>query len=109
MTHSVIIGGTKGLGRVVARQLAKRGDVVSVLGRNGIPAVDLEHGSIHSYQADITDERALLPVLDKAVANGGKLSYCVFLQRYRGTDDPWFGELQTTLTATKVILDHLVP
>ena len=51
MTHSVIIGGTRGLGRVVTRQLAARGDVVSVVGRTELPAEDMGAGKIKSYKA----------------------------------------------------------
>ena len=32
MAHSIVIGGTRGLGRVTSRQLAARGDIVSVIG-----------------------------------------------------------------------------
>ena len=56
MTHSIIIGGTKGLGRVVARQMAARGDVVSVVGRTELPEEDLGAGKIYSYKADINDD-----------------------------------------------------
>jgi len=108
MTHSLIIGGTRGLGRVVARQLAARGDVVSVLGRSEVPAGDLEAGQIHSYRADINDKGNMSATLDELVRANGKLNYCVFLQRYRGKDDDWAGEFQTTLTATKNIVEHLV-
>jgi len=107
MTHSLVIGGTKGLGRVVARQLAQRGDTVSVLGRSELAAEDLKAGRIRSFRADINDKDAVTPALDEIVEANGALNYCVFLQRYRGKDDDWAGELQTTLTATKNIVDHI--
>ena len=109
MTHSIIIGGTRGLGRVVTRQLAERGDVVSGVGRTEVPAEDLKSGKIHSYKADIDDNDSIRSTLDKIVKENGKVNYCVFLQRYRGKGDDWMGELQTTLTATKTIVEHLAP
>jgi len=109
MTHSVVIGGTKGLGRVVARLLAKRGDKVSVLGRNVVSPSDLASENITSYAVDIADKTALFPALQKMVEEQGKVNYCIFLQRYRGTSDPWEGEFNTTLTATRNIVDHLIP
>lgn len=109
MTHSIIIGGTKGLGRVVARQMAARGDVVSVIGRTELSAEDLKIGKIHSYKADINNNDATRSILDDLVRENGKVNYCVFLQRYRGKGDDWMGEFQTTLTATKNIIEHLEP
>jgi NAD(P)-dependent dehydrogenase (short-subunit alcohol dehydrogenase family) len=109
MTHSIVVGGTKGLGRVVARQFAARGDVVSVIGRTELPAGDFVAGNIHGYQADINDHESIRSTLDELVKENGRVNYCVFLQRYRGEGDDWEGEFQTTLTATKSIIEYLVP
>jgi NAD(P)-dependent dehydrogenase (short-subunit alcohol dehydrogenase family) len=109
MAHSVVIGGTRGLGRVTTRQLAARGDIVSVIGRTEVSAEDLKAGNIHSYQADIDDNESIRSTLDEVVKTNGKANYCVFLQRYRGKGDNWMGEFQTTLTATKNIVEQLVP
>ncbi|MBP6917379.1 MAG: SDR family oxidoreductase [Legionellaceae bacterium] len=109
MVHSIIFGGTKGLGRVVARQFAERGDKVSIVGRSQIPVADLMAGDIQCFTADITEPTSLLSTLDEIVSTRGKINYGVFLQRYRGKEDDWQGELQTTLTATKNAVEHLVP
>jgi NAD(P)-dependent dehydrogenase (short-subunit alcohol dehydrogenase family) len=109
MTHSIVIGGTRGLGRVVARQMAARGDVVSVVGRTEVPEEDLKVGVINSYKADVDDADNIYSTLDDLVKKSGKVNYCVFLQRYRGKGDDWAGEFQTTLTATKKIVEHLTP
>lgn len=109
MVHSIIFGGTKGLGRVVVRQLAERGDKVSVLGRSQIPESDLKAGDIQCFSADINDPASLLSTLDTIVSTRGPVNYSVFLQRYRGKEDDWQGELQTTLTATKNAVEHLLP
>ena len=109
MTHSLLIGGTKGLGRVVARQLAQRGDSVSVFGRSEIPFDDRSAGIIDSYKLDINDSRAVAEGLKEIIGKRGSLNYCVFLQRYRGKGDDWAGEIQTTMTATKSIVEIIVP
>jgi NAD(P)-dependent dehydrogenase (short-subunit alcohol dehydrogenase family) len=109
MVHSIVIGGTKGLGRVVVRQLASRGDKVTVLGRSDVNDADLAAGDIKSIKCDITTKESLGSALDSAVKERGEVNYVVFLQRYRGKDNDWDGEYQTTLTATKNIVDHLVP
>lgn len=107
MTHSLIVGGTRGLGRVVARQLAVRGDFVSVIGRSDVASDDLRAGRIHGYRADVNDRGAMTAALDGLIQVHGKLNYCVFLQRYRGKGDGWAGELETTLTATKNVVDQI--
>ncbi len=109
MSHSLVIGGTKGLGRVVARKFAGRGDKVSILGRNPSPPSDLESGNVKSFTADISQKEMLLRSLQNVVEAQGKISYCVFLQRYRGQSDDWEGEFHTTLTATRNVVDFLVP
>ena len=79
MAHSIIIGGTKGLGRVVTRLLAERGDVVSVVGRSELSPEDLKAGNIHSYKADIDDDKVICSTLDDLLKEHGKINYCVFL------------------------------
>jgi NAD(P)-dependent dehydrogenase (short-subunit alcohol dehydrogenase family) len=106
--HSIVIGGTRGLGRVVGRRLAERG-AVSLIGRRPPPAADLEVAGIRSWVADILEPDALARVLDEALAAAGAPSYVVFCQRYRGEQDPWRGELEATLTATKSALERLAP
>lgn len=109
MVHSLVIGGTKGLGRVIGRKLAARGDKVSILGRNNSPASDLESGDVKSFTADISNKEALFTALENIVTAQGKVNYCVFLQRYRGDSDHWEGEFSTTLTATRNSIDYLIP
>lgn len=109
MVHSIVVGGTKGLGRVVARLFAARGDTVSVIGRNSLQDADLEYGSIKSFCVDIVDLENIFKVLEEIVREQGKLNYCVFLQRYRGSEDQWQGEFDTSVTATKNIIDFLIP
>jgi NAD(P)-dependent dehydrogenase (short-subunit alcohol dehydrogenase family) len=56
---------------------------------------------------DLTDKERLDAVLAEIVSKNGKLSNLVFLQRYRGKHDDWNGEIETTLTATKYIVEQL--
>lgn len=107
MTHSIIVGGTRGLGRVVARILAVRGDVVSVIGRTNTRAASERR--VRFYVADVRDSAATRAALDRLLKDGGKVNYCVFLQRYRDAGDEWDGEFHTTLTATRNIIEHIVP
>lgn len=106
MTHSIIIGGSKGLGRVLARQLAARGDAVSVVSRSEPPAAECAEG-VSYFQADIADAQATRAALDAAVQKNGGPSYLVFCQRYRGKEDAWAGEIDVSLTASKRVVEYL--
>lgn len=107
MNHSLVIGGTRGLGKVVARRLARRGDMVSVIARSEGSQDALSGETIRYFPADITDFPSVQTVLQQLVLESGPVNYGVFLQRYRGADDDWAGEIETTLTATRQIIDAI--
>lgn len=78
---AVILGGTKGMGRAVARQLASRGDALFLLGRN---ANDLERSAadcsarspdgtaVGHAPCDLADPESFEPALERAAeALGG--------------------------------------
>ena len=106
MTHSIVFGGTKGLGRVLARQFAERGDKVSVISRSLPPKADQADG-VGYFAADIADRVATLAALDQAIKAHGEPNYLVFCQRYRGKDDAWAGEIDVSLTASKCVVEAL--
>ena len=107
MAHTLVVGGTRGLGRVVARLAAEGGQLVSVIGRREPPESDTKAGDVRHWIADIEDRAALMNALDAIVAERGKLTYLVFCQRYRGSGDPWTGEINVTLGITKTITEHM--
>jgi NAD(P)-dependent dehydrogenase (short-subunit alcohol dehydrogenase family) len=106
--HSVLIGGTRGVGRELALLFAAEGQTVTVVGRRPPPlAGGPDAGRIHALIGDAGRSTELLERLRKEIACRGKLSSLVFLQRYRGDGDAWAGELNVTLTATRVLLEGL--
>jgi NAD(P)-dependent dehydrogenase (short-subunit alcohol dehydrogenase family) len=106
--HTLIIGGTRGLGREVARMLAGREHVVSVIGRHAASSADRAISGVHDFRADLLDIDAALDTARSAVAENGPLRYLIFCQRYRGEDDDWSGEVQVTLNATRRLVEGLV-
>lgn len=54
------------------------------------------------------DPDRLRTALVEIVGKNGKLNNLIFCQRYRGDGDDWAGEIETTLTATKTIIDSLI-
>ena len=106
--HSVIIGGTKGVGRELAVLFAAAGQFVTAVGRTpGAFDASFEN-RIDGLPGNVEMTDELLTALMRQIEKRGKLSCLVFLQRYRGNGDPWEGELAVTLTATKRLFEGLV-
>jgi NAD(P)-dependent dehydrogenase (short-subunit alcohol dehydrogenase family) len=108
--HTIIVGGTKGVGRELALILAGEGQVVTAVGRTpgAFPAFD-SGGEVLGFAGDVESPDALLSSLQEHAAKVGPLSSLVFLQRYRGKGDSWAGEMTVAMTATKVLIEGLVP
>ena len=106
MTHVIIIGGSKGLGREIAKQMSRAGMTVSVFSRT--PS-DQSDPNIHHYAVDLADSAARRETLTKAVTAHGQLDSLVFCQRFRGQVDTWAGELEVGLTATKDLIEAAAP
>jgi NAD(P)-dependent dehydrogenase (short-subunit alcohol dehydrogenase family) len=110
MKHSIIIGGTKGVGRELALHFANAGQYVTAVGRNpGEFPVAAGSGTVEGFTGSADEPETLLAALRRQVEKRGGLSSLVFLQRYRGSGDSWTGEFAVALTATKTLLEGLVP
>lgn len=104
--HSLVAGGTRGIGLVLAELLVKNGHHVSILGRRA-PEKKLPKG-MRFWQADLTKEKALHKTLLKIVQWGGKLSRLVCLQRFKALKQKaWEEEIAISLTATRFLIDSL--
>jgi len=103
-SHTLVVGGTKGIGRAIARRLANDGQAVSVIGRSQ-PADDADELAVKSWTADVADLPHLRTTLSQIVRTQGPLSAAVLLQRYRGGGDDWAGEIGTSLTATRELIE----
>jgi NAD(P)-dependent dehydrogenase (short-subunit alcohol dehydrogenase family) len=106
--HVLIVGGTKGAGRVAADAFAGEGCAVSVMSRSLPEKSKARTPRIKYWQADVLDERGVKCVLTEIIKQRGEISALVFFQRFRGEGDPWTGELITSLTATKQLIETLV-
>jgi NAD(P)-dependent dehydrogenase (short-subunit alcohol dehydrogenase family) len=107
MPHTLVIGGTRGLGRIVARFAAEAGQLVSVIGRREPADEDRKLDTVRHWVVDAQDHGALASTLNLILAQRGKLSYLVFCQRYRGSGDSWAGEIGITLDFTKSVIEHV--
>ncbi|MBY0548467.1 MAG: SDR family oxidoreductase [Candidatus Obscuribacterales bacterium] len=107
--HTVIIGGSSGLGRVVANSFLRQGHVVSVVGsRSGDEVVSLESPAHRYFQVDLSDEKLLTTNLSKVLSPMSSVNNLIFTQRYRGPlAASWSGEFETSVSATRSVIDFL--
>lgn len=103
--HTLIIGGTRGGGRALARLLAGRGERVTVVGRRPVTGAELGHPAIATIAADISDPAALPGLLAAAEAGQGQWTALAFFQKFRGEGDPWEGEWKVSIDATRRLVD----
>lgn len=103
--HTLLVGGTRGIGRSVAKRFASDGHVVSVIARRQPSATMLD--GVVCWTADLADSVSVHTALDNLLAAHGPVHNVVFLQRYRGDADPWIGEIEVSLTGTRLVIDSL--
>jgi NAD(P)-dependent dehydrogenase (short-subunit alcohol dehydrogenase family) len=87
--------------------LAAEGHTVSVVARRPSAKGRAVSGA-HYWSADLTDSASLRDVVTKIVRQNGKLRNLIFFQRYRDDEDDWHGEIETSLTGTKNVIDLAV-
>jgi len=102
MNHSLIIGGSKGLGRALAEKMISRGDTVSVISRS-TPANKIE--GVNYFEADLADITSLTAAMEK-ISAAGSLNYLIFCQRFRGSGDSWDGEINVSISACRTVIDY---
>jgi NAD(P)-dependent dehydrogenase (short-subunit alcohol dehydrogenase family) len=103
MSHLIVIGGTKGLGRAFVESLHSEYGSVTVLARSIPEAADRKGARFIS--ADATNPKSLLAGLEQSFAQGGAFTAMALFQQFRGSTSAWDGKLATTLTASKLALD----
>lgn len=103
MTHTLVVGGTRGIGRAVVRRFAADGGAVSVIGRREAEETSLPN--VRQWPVDLADGESLPGLVAEIAAANGPLRNIVLLQRFRGDGDAWQGELDVSLTATRTIVE----
>jgi NAD(P)-dependent dehydrogenase (short-subunit alcohol dehydrogenase family) len=77
---------------------------ISLLGRS--PSSGHQTGL---YCPDLTQPDQVSAVLEAIGREGGQMDGLVFFQRFRDQGNEWEGELRTSLTLTKVVIEQAVP
>jgi len=100
--HILVIGGSKGTGRAIVRTLNSKRCNISVISRK---KPHEQYKGVRYWAVDITKKKVLQSALKKIVAKNGKFNHLVFCQQFRGQGDDWNGQLSTSLTAVKNIIE----
>ena len=102
MAHprTVVVGGTRGIGRAIAKLMANEGHDVMVAGRR--PPDD---DSLAYVMLDITDSDQVSECLSSLADAEVPLTNVVLAHRYRGQEEPWHAEIETTLTGTRTFVE----
>jgi NAD(P)-dependent dehydrogenase (short-subunit alcohol dehydrogenase family) len=108
MSHAVIVGGTRGIGLAVARTLAAKDCQVTIIGRRPPVHQDLPLTGITYLAGDLTRPDEILAKFRQHETRA-PLTALVFAQRFRGDAETWAGQIQITLSATKELIEGLVP
>ena len=103
--HTLVVGGTRGIGRAVALAMAHAGHAVSVIGRQGEMAGRPK--AVRVWRADLSKFETLSRVAADILRVNGPLQSLVLVQRFRGEGDPWQSELDVSLTATQKLIELL--
>ena len=101
--HTVVIGGTRGLGAEVVKLFSQEGHQLSVLARTSLENTD----NVTYVEADLLKEHSFLSAIEQVISTQGDINHLIFLQRYRGTGDHWSGNLEVGLNATRKIIAYL--
>src|SRR2546426_4476463 len=94
--HTLVVGGTRGIGRAVTEALVETGHFVSVIGRSAGSGTWPK--AVRVWQADLSQIESLSEVVTQILRANGPLQSIVFLQRFRGNGDSWQGEINVSLT-----------
>jgi NAD(P)-dependent dehydrogenase (short-subunit alcohol dehydrogenase family) len=107
--HTLVVGGTRGIGMAIVGTFVREDHRVSVIGRRPPATSGLGDGDVRFWAVDLLERECLATTLDDLTREQGSVDSLVFCQRYRGDTDDWQGELEVTLNATRCVVDQLSP
>jgi 3-oxoacyl-[acyl-carrier protein] reductase len=103
--HVLLVGASRGMGRALARAFLREGKVVSVIGRRPAAKVARDLRAAGYWALDVCDAEQLNAGLRDICRKNGRFTHLICFQRFRGSEDQWQGELATSLSATKRIVE----
>ena len=92
---TVVVGGTRGIGKVISEVLSERGDLIYTISRRKIK-------NKNHFSLDLSNEKKLKVIKKKFRSQ--KIKNLIFCQRYRGNDTK--KEYLVSTLATKNIIEN---
>ncbi|AZV39837.1 NAD(P)-dependent oxidoreductase [Komagataeibacter xylinus] len=91
--HVLVSGGSRGIGRAVARHMIRTGETVTVTGRDAATLQEVvQAGDAHHYVVcDVTDDHAVVTACKKAVSQAGPVD--VLVNNAGGSSSGRFGTM----------------
>jgi NAD(P)-dependent dehydrogenase (short-subunit alcohol dehydrogenase family) len=105
--HTLIAGGSRGIGAALAKYLAKTGHLVSVLSRKS-PQSEYPTSSIRHWELDVRNPSQIPEVLSSISEARGEINNLIISLRYRGEGEDWTGEMETGPQAARNLIEHLI-
>lgn len=102
--RSLVVGGSRGIGREITRTLSAAGHEVHVLAR-AVPPASVRLRGVRYHVADLSDPERLSADLTRLFKGLRRVNHLVFSQRFRGPGDEWGDEMQVTVAATGQIIE----
>jgi NAD(P)-dependent dehydrogenase (short-subunit alcohol dehydrogenase family) len=103
--HILVVGGSRGIGKVFADTCLEKGWNVSVVSRSGkFPAP-----GVLSLDADICSEKDIQQFPHEACQKNGPISSLAFFQRARGEGDMWSEHLLVSVKAIDAVVSASLP
>jgi NAD(P)-dependent dehydrogenase (short-subunit alcohol dehydrogenase family) len=106
-SHSIVFGGTRGIGRAIVKMFSAAGHRVNAIGRRDPDEADRDLSGVSHHVLDLLTGRAVEEVVGQIVRRDGPVTNVVFSQRYRGDGDTWSGELSVGLDATRRVIEYV--
>jgi NAD(P)-dependent dehydrogenase (short-subunit alcohol dehydrogenase family) len=105
MNHALIIGGSRGLGKETVDAYSRAGWSVSSVsrGEQSFPPAT----SVTPWKADISKQTDVQNVIPSIISSSGDPKAVIVCQRFRSEQEDWDGELQSSITGVKYVMDAL--
>ena len=111
---ALVTGGGRGIGQIIARDLARAGADIAILSRSGAAEtaalIEAEGGKCLDIRGDVTDEKSVKAAMEKITAAYGRLDIavnnagvCYHKTIFEATLEDWRNTIEINLTGEYIV------